>query len=182
MNIFIIVGSLRKKSTNMKIAKTMQQRYKNKVNMTISDIGSLPFFNEDNEDHPPDSVKEFKQSIAKADGVMIVTPEYNWSIPGVLKNALDWTSRVQRVFVNKPVMILGASSGKMGTLRAQLHLREILVAPGIQAKVLAPGTNEITINFVNDKIDVTTGKLTNQETLSILDQKVDAFISFIKDC
>ena len=90
MNIVAIVGSIRKESFNMQIAKTMQDRYKEKMNITIADIRSLPYFDQDEEQNPPQVVKDFKDSIAKADGVIIITPEYNWSVPGVLKNALDW--------------------------------------------------------------------------------------------
>ena len=180
MNIVMIVGSIRKESFNMQIAKTMQQRYKDKLNIEIANIRSLPFFNQDEENNPPQVVKDFKESIAKADGVIIVTPEYNWSVPGVLKNALDWASRVEHVFNGKPVMTLGATPGAMGTIRAQLHLREILVAPGIQANVLPPGANEVVINFAHEKVDEKTGQLVDEGTLKFLDSKVDAFVEFVK--
>ncbi|MEH7225417.1 NADPH-dependent FMN reductase [Bacillus sp. JJ1566] len=180
MNIVTLVGSLRKNSFNMQVAKTMQERYKEKLNMQIADIGALPHFNQDDELDPPQVVKEFKASIAKADGVVIITPEYNWSVPGVLKNALDWTSRVEQVFIGKPVMTLGATPGMMGTLRAQLHLRDILVAPGIQANILPPGANEILINFASQKIDEQTGQLVDETTLGFLDSKVEAFVDFVK--
>lgn len=180
MNIVAIVGSIRKESFNMQIAKTMQDRYKEKMNITIADIRSLPYFDQDEEQNPPQVVKDFKDSIAKADGVIIITPEYNWSVPGVLKNALDWCSRVEHVFMGKPVMTLGATPGMMGTIRAQLHLREILVAPGLQAKILPPGGNEVLINLAHEKIDENTGLLTDEGTLSFLDSKVEAFIDFVK--
>src|SRR3954464_15744272 len=143
MKIVTIVGSLRKESYNMHLAKTMQERYKNKFDIEIADIRSLPHFDQDEENIPPQAVKYFKESILSADGVIIITPEYNWSIPGVLKNALDWASRVDKVFIGKPVMALGATLGLLGTVRAQMHLREILAAPGIQAKILPPGGNEV---------------------------------------
>ncbi len=180
MNIVTLVGSLRKNSFNMQVAKTMQERYKDILNMQIADIGALPHFNQDDELDPPQVVKEFKASIANADGVIIITPEYNWSVPGVLKNALDWTSRVEQVFIGKPVMTLGATPGMMGTIRAQLHLRDILVAPGIQANILPPGANEILINFASQKIDEQSGQLVDETTLGFLDSKVDAFVDFVK--
>ncbi|MFC5463474.1 NADPH-dependent FMN reductase [Lederbergia graminis] len=180
MKIVAIVGSIRKDSYNMQIAKTMVERYKEKLNIEIADIRSLPYFDQDEELNPPQSVKEFKDSIANADGVIIITPEYNWSVPGVLKNALDWTSRVERVFLNKPVMTLGATPGQMGTIRAQLHLREILVAPGIQARVLPPGGNEVLINMVNQKVDEAKGEIVDETTLNFLDSKINTFIDFIK--
>ncbi len=180
MNILAIVGSLRKKSYNMQLARTMQERYRGKFNMDIADLGSLPFFNEDEENNPPQAVKDFKEAIASADGVFFITPEYNWSIPGVLKNALDWTSRVDKVFINKPVMVLGVTPGMLGTVRAQMHLREILSSSGVQAKILPPGGNEILINFAPQKFDEQTGRMVDENTLNFLDDKVNKFIAFIK--
>lgn len=180
MNIVVLVGSLREESYNMRLAKTMQERYKDKMDMQITDIRSLPHFDQDEENDPPQVVKEFKATIANADGIMIVTPEYNWSVPGVLKNALDWTSRVEKVFIGKPVMTLGATPGMVGTVRAQLHLRDILAAPGIQARVLPPGGNEVLISAAHQKFDEHSGQLVDEETLSFLDSKIEAFIDFVK--
>jgi chromate reductase, NAD(P)H dehydrogenase (quinone) len=180
VNIVAIVGSLRKKSYNMQLAKTMQERYKGKLNIQIADIGSLPHYDQDEENNPPQPVKEFKEAIANADGVMIITPEYNWSVPGVLKNALDWASRVDKVFIGKPVMTLGATLGMLGTIRAQMHLREILVSPGIQAKILPPGGNEVLIGLANQKFDEETNQLVDEGTLNFLDSKIDAFVDFVK--
>lgn len=180
MNIVTIVGSLRKESYNMQLAKTMKERYKGKLNINIADIRSLPHFDQDEENNPPQPVKEFKKAILNADGIIIITPEYNWSIPGVLKNALDWTSRVDKVFIGKPVMALGATPGMLGTVRAQMHLREILVAPGIQAKILPPGGNEVLIGFANQKFNEQIGQLVDEGTLSFLDSKVETFIDFVK--
>ncbi|WP_077324662.1 NADPH-dependent FMN reductase [Virgibacillus siamensis] len=178
MNITALVGSIRKDSYNMQLAKTMQERYSDKLNINIADIGSLPFFAQDEEHNPPQIVQYFKDSIKNADGVLIVTPEYNWSVPGVLKNALDWTSRVDKVLIGKPVMVVGVTPGTAGTLRAQLHLRQILSAPGIQANVLAPGGNEVLINFAGQKFDG--GKLADKDTLEFLDNKVKAFVDFVE--
>jgi chromate reductase, NAD(P)H dehydrogenase (quinone) len=180
VNIVAIVGSLRKESYNMQLAKTMQERYKGKLNIQIANIGSLPHFDQDEENNPPQSVKEFKEAIANANGVMIITPEYNWSVPGVVKNALDWASRVDKVFIGKPVMPLGATMGMLGTIRAQMHLREILVSPGIQAKILPPGGNEVLIGLANQKFNVETHQLVDEGTLNFLDSKVEAFVDFIK--
>jgi chromate reductase, NAD(P)H dehydrogenase (quinone) len=180
MKIVILVGSLRKESYNMHLARTIQERYKDQFDSEIADIRSLPHFDQDEENNPPTSVQEYKELIAGADGVVIVTPEYNWSIPGVLKNALDWASRVEKVFIGKPVMALGATPGMLGTVRAQMHLREILAAPGIQAKILPPGGNEILIGLANQKIDERTGQLKDEATLGFLDSKMDGFIDFVK--
>lgn len=179
MNIVAVVGSLRKESFNMGLAKTMQECYKDKFNLEIADIRSLPHFDQDEENTPSQAIVEFKQAIAKADGVIIITPEYNWSVPGVLKNAIDWTSRVDKVFIDKPVMTLGVTPGMLGTVRAQMHLREILSSPGVQARVLPPGGNEVLINFATQKFDGETGRLVDETTLNFLDAKVGKFIEFV---
>jgi chromate reductase, NAD(P)H dehydrogenase (quinone) len=180
MNIVTLVGSLRKESYNLQLFKTMEERYQGKLNLTLADIRSLPFFDQDEENQPPQSVKEFKEAISKADGVLIITPEYNWSVPGVLKNALDWASRVDKVFIGKPVMALGATLGMLGTVRAQMHLREILSSPGIQARILPPGGNEVLVGLANQKFHAETGRLVDEGTLRFLDEKVEAFIDFVK--
>lgn len=181
MNIVAIVGSLRKESFNMRLANTIQDRYKDKFNLGIADIRSLPHFDQDEENNPPQVVKTFKQAIAAADGVMFITPEFNWSVPGVLKNAIDWTSRVDKVLINKPVMSLGTTPGILGTVRAQMHLREILSSPGVQAKILPPGGNEVLIGSAPQKFDGQTGKLIDENTLKFLDEKINRFIDFIKE-
>ena len=180
MNILTLVGSLRKASYNMQLAKTMQERYRGKMNMEIADIRQLPHFDQDLESDPPQVVKDFKKRIAESDGVIIITPEYNWSVPGVLKNAIDWASRVDKVFIGKPVMTAGVTPGMVGTVRAQLHLREILSSPGVQAKVLPPGGNEVLISFAEQKFDPATGRLADETTLAFLDTVVDKFIDLVK--
>jgi chromate reductase, NAD(P)H dehydrogenase (quinone) len=179
VNIVAIVGSLRKESYNMQLAKSIKERYTETMNVEIVDIGLLPFFNEDIENNPPESVVTFKKKVADAEGVIIVTPEYNWSIPGVLKNALDWLSRVDRVLINKPVMTAGASPVTLGTVRAQLHLRQVLSSPGLNAKVLPPAGNEVLVNFAGEKFD-DTGRLSDEKTLQFLDGVIEKFVEFVK--
>jgi len=179
MNIVAIVGSLRKNSYNMQLAKTIQERYRDKMHVEILEIGSLPHFNEDIENNPPETVVSFKKKVKEADGVIIVSPEYNWSVPGVLKNALDWLSRVDKVLINKPIMTAGASPVTFGTVRAQLHLRQILSSPGIQAKVLPPGGNEVLVNFAGEKFDEN-GRLVDTNTLQFLDGVIEKFMAFVK--
>ncbi len=181
MKIAALVGSLRQGSYNKQVVLTMQERYKDKLTIDLLDIGSLPFYNQDEEMNPPQVVRDFKKAIKEADGVIIVTPEFNWSVPGVLKNALDWASRVDKVFAGKPVMTVGASPGMLGTVRAQLHLREILSSPGMQARVLPPGGNEVLISVAHEKFDPETGQLTDEATLAFLDEVVDKFIAFVRE-
>ncbi len=180
MNIVAIVGSLRKGSYNMQLAKTMQERYKNRMNITIADIRSLPYYDQDEELNLPQTVTAFKQSIATADGIIVITPEYNWSIPGVLKNALDWISRVDKVMIDKPVLPVGVTPGMLGTIRAQLHLREILSSPGVQGRVLSPAGNEVLINNAIQKFDAKEGRLVDEATLSFLDEVVSKFVQLIQ--
>nr|WP_268870269.1 MULTISPECIES: NADPH-dependent FMN reductase [Geobacillus] len=138
----------------------------------------LPHYNQDDELNPPEAVVSFKRQIAAADGVLIITPEYNWSVPGVLKNALDWLSRVDKVLINKPVMTAGVSGGMMGTIRAQLHLRQILQSPGLSANVLPPAGNEVLINFASQKFDES-GQLIDTATIDLLDQVIEQFVQWI---
>ncbi|MEB3103944.1 NADPH-dependent FMN reductase [Paenibacillaceae bacterium T2] len=178
MNVLAIVGSLRNESLNSCVLETLKERYAPEWSISAADIGSLPFYNQDIELSPPPIVKAFLEQVTEAEAVIIVTPEYNWSIPGVLKNALDWLSRVEKVMVGKPVLIMGASTGMIGTLRAQTHLRQILSSPGLNARVLPPGGNEVLINLADRKCR--DGRLINEETLSFLDQVVNRFNNWIK--
>ncbi|MED4223843.1 NAD(P)H-dependent oxidoreductase [Neobacillus cucumis] len=179
MKIVALVGSLRKDSYNKQLAFTIQDRFAAKFELEVLDLGLLPHFNQDEEFNPAESVVEFKQKVNEADGVIIITPEYNWSIPGVLKNALDWLSRVDKVLIGKPVMTAGAATGLMGTLRAQLQLRQILTA--LQVKLLSPVGNEILINQAMTKFDVNSGRLTDEATVKFVDEVVERFINLINE-
>lgn len=179
MKMVALVGSIRKDSYNKKLAKFFQKRYKDIFDVTIADIESLPFYNQDMEDESFPSVLKLIEQIDEADAVLIVTPEYNWSISGVLKNALDWLSRGKRVLNGKPVLIAGAAQAMLGTVRAQMHLRDILSAPGMGALMMPPGGNEILINQVSEKFDEQ-GNLVHQPTLEFLDIVVNKFVDFLK--
>ncbi|SHE93640.1 NAD(P)H-dependent FMN reductase [Seinonella peptonophila] len=176
MKIVALVGSNRSDSYNKKLALFMKERYQAKLSIELVPIDQLPIYNQDDELNPPDIVKLVKAQIADSDGVLMLTPEYNHSISAVLKNALDWCSRVEQVLVNKPTMVAGASMGLHGTVRAQMHLRDILNSPGVSALVL-PG-NEIFVGVVHEKIDEA-GQLIDQPTIEFIDQVVDRFIKWI---
>lgn len=178
LKITVLIGSLRQGSYNLQLAQTMKERYINKIDLEIADIRSLPFFDQDIELNPPQVVQELLGKVATADGVFIITPEYNWSVPGVLKNAIDWLSRLDKVLIGKPVLTAGVSPGMMGTIRAQLHLREILASPGIQAKLLPPAGNEIYISSAGLKFDETTSRLVDESTLRFIDRVMEKFIEF----
>jgi len=177
VKIAAIVGSNRKNSYNKKIVLFIQERYNEKAEIEILPIETLPMYSEDDELDPPSQVTEIKAKIKAADAILIATPEYNHSIPGFLKNALDWFSRVDKVLVGKPVMIVGASPGVLGTVRAQVHLRQILNSPGMGALAL-PG-NEVFIGGVKEKLDES-GKLTHEPTIQFLDTVMKNFMEWIK--
>ncbi|WP_082236083.1 NADPH-dependent FMN reductase [Halobacillus massiliensis] len=175
MKVAALVGSFRKESYNMKLAKFIQERYKDRLDIQIIPIHDLAFYDQDVENEAPASVQRFKAAVGEADAFLIVTPEFNHSIPGVLKNALDWMSRGEREMANKAVFIAGATMGALGTVRAQMQLRQILNAPGMGANVL-PG-NEILIGGVQNKMDEN-GQLTDNQTAEFIDKVVDQFIPF----
>jgi chromate reductase, NAD(P)H dehydrogenase (quinone) len=175
MKIVAIVGSNRKESFNKKLTLFIQKRYKDQVEIELLPIEKLPMYNQDDELTPPSIVTEIKTKILQSDGILIATPEYNHSIPGFLKNALDWFSRVDKVMVKKPVMIVGATPGVLGTVRAQVHLRQILNSPGIGALTL-PG-NEVFIGNINEKLDAS-GELTHEPTTQFLDSVMNNFIGW----
>jgi chromate reductase len=126
--IAVIIGSLRKNSVNRKLAAAVVRLAPEDFCFWQVSIGSLPLFNQDDEAYPSETVQRFRAEIQKAHALLFVTPEYNRSIPGVLKNALDQGSRPlgQNVWAGKPAGILGVSSGVLGTALAQQHLRNIL--------------------------------------------------------
>lgn len=125
-----ISGSLRRQSFNSALLRAAGELLPEGVSLDVLRIDDLPFYNEDlREAGVPEAARRFRAAVKAADAVLIVTPEYNYSVPGVLKNAIDWASRPpQQCFDDKPVAVMGASSGVRGTVRAQLHLRQILVS------------------------------------------------------
>ncbi|MBU7530977.1 NADPH-dependent FMN reductase, partial [Lactiplantibacillus pentosus] len=149
MKIVALVGSIRRSSYNRRLATFVQKRYADQMDVTIPNLSELPYYDQDIELEAPADVQAFKQSVLAADGVIFVTPEYNHSIPGVLGNAIDWLSRVERPLIGKPAMILGATMGPLGTVRAQSHLRQILDSPGVGMRVL-PG-DEFLLSTVQAK-------------------------------
>jgi chromate reductase len=133
--IAVIVGSLRKDSINRTLASAIARLAPAEFSFSQVQIGDLPLYNQDDDANQADSVKRMKAEIAAAHGLLFVTPEYNRSIPGVLKNAIDHASRPygQSVWTGKPAGVLGASPGAAGTGMAQQHLRNILAAVGVLA-------------------------------------------------
>ena len=126
--IAVIVGSLRRDSFNRQLADAIAKLAPPEFSFTQANIGDLPLYNQDSDANPPPSVVRFKGEIAAAKGLLFVTPEYNRSLPGALKNAIDQGSRPygQSVWAGKPAGVLGVSVGAIGTALAQQHLRNIL--------------------------------------------------------
>lgn len=170
--LLCLAGSLRAASSSRAVVATIRERLAGRVETTGFDIGALPHYNADL-DPLPENVVALKRAIAAADGVVIVTPEYNYSVPGVLKNAIDWASRpgYASVFKDKPVFIATVSGGALGGVRAQAHLKNILGAVLARAFVW----QEIAITQANAK--VTDGRLSDEATETFLFDALDAFLA-----
>lgn len=128
MRIAVFVGSLRAESFNRALAEALTRLAPADVDFHFAEIGDLPLYNQDDDDNPAPAVTRLKTEIAEADGVLFVTPEYNRSVPGVLKNAIDHASRPygQSAWAGKPAGVIGVSIGAIGTAIAQQHLRNII--------------------------------------------------------
>ena len=129
IKILGIAGSLRRASYNKAALRAARQLVPKDATLDIFELDGIPGFNQDDESQPPAKVTELKNRVRAADAILFVTPEYNYSIPGVLKNAIDWASRPygDSAWEGKPVAVMGASVGMLGTARAQYHLRQSFV-------------------------------------------------------
>ncbi len=127
-DIAVLVGSLRRESINRRLAEGLERLAGDRLRFRYIEIGDLPLYNQDDDGSPAPQVVRLRDEVRAADGVLFVTPEYNRSIPGVLKNAIDHGSRPygQSVWAGKPAGVIGASIGSIGTALAQQHLRNIL--------------------------------------------------------
>lgn len=127
MKVMVLIGGISRESLNKRFFAAVEKANGTSLEFTVFDISLLPFYSQDIEHTPPQSVIELKELAKKSDGVLIVTPEYNRSIPGVLKNAVDWGSRPHghNVWMGKPTAIMGATNGFLGTFSAQQHMRTI---------------------------------------------------------
>jgi chromate reductase len=168
-------GSLRKNSYNKALLHEASKLVPEGAKLEIFDLEGIPPLNQDLENRMPQKVKEFKAKIRLADALLIVTPEYNYSVPGVLKNAIDWASRPfgDNSFNGKPVAIMSASPGIVGGLRAQYHLRQILVALNMHA-INRP---EVCVMSVDEKIDEK-GRLIDEETKKRIKQLLKSLIDW----
>jgi chromate reductase, NAD(P)H dehydrogenase (quinone) len=131
--VAVIVGSNRRESINRKLAQALARLGAGTFEARFVRIDNLPMYNQDNEGNPPAETVRFKDELARADGVIVVTPEHDRSIPAVLKNAVDWGARPygKNSWAGKPAFITGASPGAIGSALAQQHLRNILISLGV---------------------------------------------------
>lgn len=180
-NILAIVGSLRKESLNLQLAKEVQKYLKDKASVEIIDYSEVPLLNQDIEYPTPEKVKEIREKVKKADGIWFFTPEYNHFFPGVLKNLIDWLSRPVsktegQVLSRKPAAISGITPGMSGTGIAQDHLVTLLSLLNMDIMNVPRLTIPNAMQQVNEN-----GKLELTTSIKFLEKEADAFINFIKN-
>ena len=176
MKVLGVCGSLRRASFNMMALRACHELLPEGMTMEIAEIGDLPLFNQDVFDQGlPAPARRFRDQVAAADGILIATPEYNFSLPAALKNAIDWGSRPpSQVFHDKPVAIFSASPGPLGGARVQYDARRILGQ--LWAHVLP--RPEVFIGMVAGKFDAQ-GRLTDETTRKFLTELLAGFKTWI---
>ncbi|RTM07865.1 MAG: NAD(P)H-dependent oxidoreductase [Bradyrhizobiaceae bacterium] len=174
--IVTIAGSLRKESFSLKIANALAKLAPSSLKLEVVTPAGISFFNQDIEGAPPADWLAFRDKLQKSNGVLFITPEYNRSIPGVLKNAIDVASRPygKSSLLGKPVGIISNSPGPLGGVSAAKHLQNIL--PGISGPILQQP--EIYLNAVGDAFDAD-GNLTKDSLKTVLQQYIDAFAAHV---
>jgi chromate reductase len=174
--VAVLVGSIRPNSTNLQFARALEKLALGRLQFDFIDLGALPFYDETLWNDPPPAVIDLKEHISAADAVLFVTPEYNRSIPGVLKNAIDWPSRPfgHSVWEGKPAAIVGATAGQSGTAQAQAHLRSILPVLGVTLM----GRPEVYQTLKPGMIDAD-HLITDERTRDFLRNWVDAYVAWI---
>jgi chromate reductase len=175
-NVAVIVGSLRKQAFSLKIANAFAKLAPPSLKLNVVTLHDVSFFNQDLEASPPADWLKFRELLQSSDAVLFVTPEYNRSIPGVLKNAIDVGSRPygKSSFLGKPTGIVSNSPGPLGGVSAAKHLQQIL--PGITGPILQQP--EIYLNAVGDAFD-DAGNLTKESLRPVLQQYIDAFAAWV---
>ena len=172
-----ILGSNYDQSYNRKLLEFMQRQFKLKFELEILEIDEVPMFNQDEKWDESFQLRLLYNKITRADGVIIATPEHNHTISAALKSVLEWLSFEVHPFENKPVMVVGASYYDQGTSRAQVHLRKILDAPGVNAYTL-PG-NEFLLGKAKEAFDEN-GNIKNEGTVKFLETCLDNFIKYVE--
>jgi chromate reductase len=178
LKILGFAGSLRTGSYNKSLLRAAGEMLPpNVAILQIFDLADIPHYNQDIEMDMPQKVEEFKSKIREGDAILIATPEYNYSVPGVLKNAIDWASRPygDNSFDGKPVAIMSASPGMLGGVRAQYHLRQSFVYLNMHP-VNGP---DVVVNFAQQKFDVN-GNLVDQDTRKFLGQLLQNLVNWTR--
>ena len=178
MNIVAISGSLRSGSYNTALLQRAAELAPDPMNVDVVTLSDIPVYNRDIDGQDkPDAVAGLGSAIRAADGILISTPEYNFSFSGVLKNAIDWVSRIEdQPFAGKPLGLMGASAGGLGTARAQYHLRQVFVY--LDARIM--NRPEVFVGSAYTKFD-DRGRLTDDQTEQILSGYLTAFQAWVKD-
>src|SRR5688572_6588632 len=173
IRILGIAGSLRRNSYNRGALRAATELAPQGTTIEIFELDGIPGFNQDDEQNPPEKVADFKRKIREADAILFVTPEYNYSVPGVLKNAIDWASRPygDSAWDGKPAAIMGASIGGIATARAQYHLRQMMVF----LNMFPINQPEVMIGNCSDKFD-DQGNLTDETTKEFIRQLLENLV------
>lgn len=175
-HLVAIVGTNAKLSYNRRLLQFMKTHFEDQAQIQLQELVDLPAFSENISLAQAPQIQTLIDTIKNADGVIIATPEYDHAIPAVLKSALEWLGHTSTALKAKPVMVVGASYGPQGSARAQLHLRQILSAPDIQANTLSG--NEFLLGNVATKFDES-GRLTDRNDIQILVNCVDDFLNYL---
>ena len=177
VRILGIAGSLRRESYNRAALRAATELVPEGATIEIFELDGIPGFNQDEEQNPPAKVTELKKRIREADAILIVTPEYNYSIPGVLKNAIDWASRPygDSAWNGKPAAIMGASVGTIGTARAQYHLRQMMVF----LNMFPINQPEVMIGNASERFDAE-GNLTDDATKEFIRQLLQNLVEWTR--
>lgn len=180
MNYLAIVGTNSDASTNRMLLQFMQKHFSNEATIELYEIKDLPAFIEKEEVEEaevdiPEKVQDLSDRIAKAQGVIIATPEYDHAIPAVLKSALEWISYTTQALIDKPVLIVGASHGALGSSRAQAHLRQILDSPELGARIMP--SSEFLLGKSQSAFD-NGGNLIDAHIVAELDEIFREFVLF----
>ncbi len=177
IRILGLAGSLREASYNRAALRAAVGLMPHDSALDVFEIDGLPGFSEDEERNPPEKVVELKRAIRRADGILFVTPEYNYSVPGVLKNAIDWASRPygDNAWAGKPAAVMGASIGAMGTARAQYHLRQMFVFLDVHAL----NQPEVMIAKAAERFDEQ-GNLTDDATKKRIRELLEALVAWTR--
>jgi len=175
MNYLAIVGTNSQVSTNRMLLQFMKAHFKKDAQLELFEIKDLPAFYEAEEGQIPQEVETLSAKIRQADGVIIATPEYDHAIPAVLKSALEWISYTSQALIDKPVLIVGASHGALGSSRAQAHLRQILDSPELAARLMP--SSEFLLGKSQSAFNAA-GTLVYEDKLAELDEIFREFVLF----